>query len=130
MINISKSEVLSIPDLSPYKTVKETKLLGVLFYTSQKVENIELLLSSQIQKHRGLISLRKSLRAKSLTLSVQVLPKFFHSARHTTVNLDTVSKCQELLNTELKKIKQTRHKERSFISSHLRWWGRLTMPTT
>ena len=103
MINISKSEVLSIPDLSPYKTVKETKILGVLFYTSQKIENIELLLSSQIQKHRGLISLSKSLRAKSLTLSVYVLPKFFHLARHTTVNLDTVSKCQELLNTELKK---------------------------
>ena len=103
MINISKSEVLSIPDLSPYKTVKETKILGVLFYTSQKIENIELLLSSQIQKHRGLISLSKSLRAKSLTLSVHVLPKFFHLARHTTVNLDTVSKCQELLNTELKK---------------------------
>ena len=36
MINISKSEVLSIPDLSPYKKVKETKILGVLFYTSQK----------------------------------------------------------------------------------------------
>ena len=35
--NISKSKVLSIPDLSPYKTVKETKILGVLFYTSQKV---------------------------------------------------------------------------------------------
>ena len=103
MIKISKNEVLSIPDLSPYKTVKETKILGVLFYTSQKVENIELLLSSQIQKHRGLISLSKSLRAKSLTLSVYVLPKFFHLARHTTVNLETVSKCQELLNTELKK---------------------------
>ena len=103
MINISKSEVLSIPDLSPYKTVKETKILGVLLYTSQKIENIELLLSSQIQKHRGLISLSKSLRAKSLTLSVFVLPKFFHLARHTRVNLDTVSKCQELLNTELKK---------------------------
>ena len=103
MINISKSEVLSIPDLSPYKTVKETKILGVLFYTSQKVENIELLLSSQIQKHRGLISLSKSLRAKSLTLSVYVLPKFFHLARHTTVNLDTVSKGQQFLNTELKK---------------------------
>ena len=71
MINISKSEVLSIPDLSPYKTVKETKLLAVLFYTSQKCENIELLLSSQIQKHHGLVSLNKSLRAKkSLTLSV------------------------------------------------------------
>ena len=103
MINISKSEVLSIPDLSPYKTVKETKILGVLFYTSQKVEKIKLLLSSQIQKHRGLISLSKSLRAKSLTLSVYVLPKFFHLARHTPVYLDTVSKCQQLLNTELKK---------------------------
>ena len=75
----------------------------MLFYTSQKIENIELLLSSQIQKHRGLILLSKSLRAKSLTLSVYVLPKFFHLARHTTVNLDTLSKCQELLNTELKK---------------------------
>ena len=62
MINISKSEVLSIPDFSPYKTVKQTKILGVLFYTSQKVENIELLLSSHNQKHRGLISLSKSLR--------------------------------------------------------------------
>ena len=103
MINISKSEVLSIPDLSPYKTVKETKILGVLFYTSQKVENIELLLSSQIQKHRGLISLSKYLRAKSLKLSVYVLPDFFHLVRHTTFNLDTVSKCQKLLNAELKK---------------------------
>ena len=46
---INTSEVLSIPDLSPYKTVKETKILGVLFYTSQKVENIELMLSSRIQ---------------------------------------------------------------------------------
>ena len=103
MINISKSEVLSIPDLSPYKTVKETKILGVFFYTSQKVENIELLLSSQIQKHRGLISLSKFLRANSLTLSVYVLPNFFHLARNTNFNLDTVSKCQELINTELKK---------------------------
>ena len=103
MISISNSEVLFIPDLSPYKTVKETKILGVFFYTSQKIENIELLLSSQIQKHRGLFSLSKSFRAKSLTLSVYVLPKFFHLARQTTVNLDTVSKCQELLNTELKK---------------------------
>ena len=74
-----------------------------MFYTSQKVENIEQSLSFQIQKHRGLISLSISLRAKSLTLSVYVLPKFFHLARHTTVNLDTVSKCQELLNTELQK---------------------------
>ena len=69
MINIRKSEVLSIPNLSPYKTVKAIKILGVLFYTSQKFENVELLLSSQPQKHRGLISLSKSLRAKSLTLS-------------------------------------------------------------
>ena len=46
MINISKSDLISIPDLSPYKTVKETKILGVLFYTSQKVENNELLSSS------------------------------------------------------------------------------------
>ena len=123
--------MLSIPDLSPYKTVKETKILGVLFYTSQKVENIKLLVSSQSQKHRGLISLSKTLRAKSLTLSVYALPKFFHLARHTTFNLDTVSKCQELLNAELKKSsRQTRQKERSFISPHFRWWGRLTMPTT
>ena len=43
------------------------------------------------------------MRAKLLTLSVYVPPKFFHLARHTTVNLDTVSKCQQLLNTELKK---------------------------
>ena len=129
MINISKSEVLSIPDLSPFKTVKETKTLGVLFYTSRKVENIELLLRSQIQKHRGLISLSKSLRAKSLTLSVYVLPKFFHLARHTTVNLDTVSKCQELLNTELKKSSRLDIRRENFISPHLRWWGRLTMPT-
>ena len=95
MVNISKSEKLSITDLSTYKTVKETKILGFLFYTSQKVENIELLLSSQIQKHRG---------AKSSTLSVCVLPKIFHCARHTTVKMDTVNKCQELLNTELKKL--------------------------
>ena len=27
---------------------------------------------------------------------------FLNLARHTTVNLDTASKCQELLNTELK----------------------------
>ena len=70
-----------------------------MFYTSQKVENIEQSLSFQIQKHRGLVSLSISLRAKS----VYVLPEFFHLARHTTVNLDTVSKCQELLNTELQK---------------------------
>ena len=38
MINISKSEVLSIPDLSPYKTVKETKIFGVLLYTCQKLK--------------------------------------------------------------------------------------------
>ena len=75
-----------------------------MFYTSQKVENNELLLSSQPQKHRGLISLSKSLRAKSLTLSVYVLSKFFHLARHTTVNVDTVSKCQELLNAEMKQL--------------------------
>ena len=73
------------------------------FTLPKKFETIELMLSSQIQKHRGLISLSKSLRVKSLLLSVYVLPKFFHLARHTTVNLDTVSKFQKLLNTELKK---------------------------
>ena len=46
---------------------------------------------------------------------------FFQFARHTTVNLDNVSKCQELLNAELKKTKQTRHNERSFISPKFRW---------
>ena len=102
MLNISKIEVLSIPDLSPYKIVKKIRILGVLFYISQ-LENIEQLLSSEIQKQRGLISISKSLRAKSLTLSVYVLAKFFHLARHTTVDLDTVSKCQELFNAELKK---------------------------
>ena len=61
------------------------------------------MLSSQSQKQRGLIELSKSLRAKFLTLSVYVLPKFFHLARHSTINLDTVSKCQELLHAELKK---------------------------
>ena len=60
------------------------------------------MLSPQIQKHRGFILLSKSLRAKSLTLSVYVLPKFFHLARHTTVNLDTVSKCKEFLNAQFK----------------------------
>ena len=68
----------------------------------KKVENVELLLTPQIQKHRRLFAPSKSLRAKTLTLSVCVLPKFFHLARHTTVNLDTVSKRQELLNTKLK----------------------------
>ena len=38
MINLSISEVVSIPNLSPYKIVKETKILGVLFYTSQKLK--------------------------------------------------------------------------------------------
>ena len=61
------------------------------------------MLSPLIQKPRGLFSLSKYLRAKSLTLSLYVRPKFFHLDRHTTVNLDSVSKCQELLNTELKK---------------------------
>ena len=70
MINISKSEVLSIPDLSPYKTVQETKTLSFLFYTSRKIENTELLLSPQIQKHQGLFSLNKFLRAKSLKLFI------------------------------------------------------------
>ena len=64
MINISKSEVLSIPYLSPYKTVQETQISGALLETSQKVENIKQMLSSEIQKPRGLISLSKSLRAK------------------------------------------------------------------
>ena len=103
MIKINKSEVLSMPNLSPYKTVRKTKILGVLFKTSQKIENIELRLRSQIRKHRGLISLSKSLRANLLTLSAYVLPNFFHLTRHTTINLDTVSNWQDLLNAELRK---------------------------
>ena len=35
-----------MPDLSPYKTVRETQILGVLFYTSQKIENIYLISSA------------------------------------------------------------------------------------
>ena len=77
MIDRSTSEVLSLPNLSPYKTVNETKILGSSFYTSAKVESIELMLSYQVQKHRRLISLTKSLRAKSLTLSVNFRPSFF-----------------------------------------------------
>ena len=41
-----KSEVLSILGLKPYKTVKETKLFGVLFYIFQKAKSIELLFSN------------------------------------------------------------------------------------
>ena len=52
MLNISKIEVLSIANLSPYKAVKEIKILGVLFYISQ-LENIELLLSSEIKNNEG-----------------------------------------------------------------------------
>ena len=55
---------------------------------------------------------------------------FFQLARHTTVNLVTVSKCQGLLNAELKKIKPTRYKEQLFITPNFRWWGRFTLPTT
>ena len=44
------------------------------------------------------------MRAKSFIPSVFFLPKFFHLARHTTVNSVTVSKCQELLNAELEKL--------------------------
>ena len=51
------------------------------------------------------------MRAKSLTLSVYFLPKFFHLARHTTVNLDIVSECQELLNPELKNLSRLIRKE-------------------
>ena len=61
------------------------------------------MLSSQIQKQSGLISLSKFLRTNSLTLSVYVIPKFFHMARHTKVNLKTVSNCQGSLKAELKK---------------------------
>ena len=43
------------------------------------------------------------MRVKSLTLSVYVFPNIFHLARPTTVNLDTVSNCQEIINAELKK---------------------------
>ena len=64
MINISKSEKFLLPELSPYKTVIETKTLGVLSYTSQKNDNFELILSSYSQKHRGLILNSNSLRAK------------------------------------------------------------------
>ena len=72
MININKNEVLFIPDLSPYKIVKETKRLVVLSFTSEKTDNIELTSSSQIQNYRGLISVDKFLSANSLTLSVYV----------------------------------------------------------
>ena len=54
-----------MPDLSSYKTVRETQILVVLFYTSQIVKNIYLILSSQNQKHRGLFSFCGSSRAKS-----------------------------------------------------------------
>ena len=45
MNNISKNEVLSIPDLLLYKLIRETKILGFLFYTSQKVEKFKLMLN-------------------------------------------------------------------------------------
>ena len=45
MININKSQVLSIADFSPYKTVRETKLTGI-FFTIPKKERIEIFFSS------------------------------------------------------------------------------------
>ena len=36
----------------------------------------------------------------------------------------------KIINCRTEKIKHTRQKEKNFISPHLRWWGRLTMPTT
>ena len=85
------------------KQSRKQKYLVSCLKLPQKSENFELMLSSQFQKYRGLFSLIISLRVKSLTPSVYVLPKFFHLARHTTVNMDTVSECQDFLNAELKK---------------------------
>ena len=45
-------------------------------------------------------------------------------ARHTTINLDTVSKCQDLINAELKKSSRIDIRKKVFKSPNFRWWGR------
>ena len=85
----------------PIKQSRKQKYLLSCF-NFPKIENIELMLSYQNQKNRGLISLSKSLRVNSLPSSVYVLPNFFHASPHMTVILDTVNNCQAFLNAESK----------------------------
>ena len=90
-----------MPDLLPSETFRETQIFGVSIYSSQKVENTYLILNSQNQKHRGLISFCEYSSAKSFLLSVYVLPKIFRMARHSTVILENISNSHNIINAEL-----------------------------
>ena len=78
----------------------------------------ETILTDQTKKNERPSFLGQILCAKTLTISVYNLPKFFNYARHVNVDLNFVSSGRGLLNIQLKKEEKKRIDIRKTVVFH------------
>ena len=101
-INVKKSEILSTNNIPFYKTVRSTKILGIVFHADKSQPNLLGLLKTQIAIYSRFISRAKTLKAKKNIIETFILPKFLYYARHTDTTIKSLGNMQNLINSLLK----------------------------
>ena len=101
-INVKKREILSTNNISFYKTVRSTKIFGIVFHADESQPNLLGLLKTQIAIYSRFISRAKTLKAKKNIIETFILPKFLYYARHTDTTMKSLRTMQNLVNSFLK----------------------------
>ena len=101
-INLKKSEILSTNNIPFYKTVRSTKILGIVFHADKSQPKVLGLLKTQIAIYSRFISRAKTLKAKKNIIEKFIFPKFFYYARHTDTTMKSLGIMQNLVNSLLK----------------------------
>ena len=100
--NVKKSEILSTNNIPFYKTVRPTKILGIVIHADKSQPNLLSLLKTQIAIYSCFISRAKTLKAKKNIIETFILPKFLYYARHTDTTMKSLRIMQNLVNSLLK----------------------------
>ena len=101
-INVKKSEILSTNNIPFYKTVRSTKILGIVFHADKSQPNLLGLLKTQIANYSRFISRAKTLKAKKNIIETFILQKFLYYDRHTDTTMKSLGIMLNLVNSRLK----------------------------
>ena len=101
-INKEKSTILCIRPLENYVTVRQSKILGIIFDLMHSPYDLHKLLKDQISSNQATLARCRNMRAKALAIDTFILPKFLYIVRHTTTTISTLKKCQSEINNLMK----------------------------
>ena len=101
-INVKKSEILSTNNIPFHKTVRSTKILGIVLYADNSHPKFLSLLKTQIAIYSRFNSRAKTLKAKKNNIETFIFPNFLYYARHTDTTMKSLRIMQNLVNSLLK----------------------------